>query len=45
MRKTDLDQLLESAVAKALGVKMPRRLVRTAHRTPRKRATQVRHAA
>jgi hypothetical protein len=45
MRRTDLDHMLEAAVAKALGVKLPRRLA-AAPRTARKTTHRpVRHAA
>jgi|GEM_PF-4040762 len=45
MRRTDLDHLLEAAVARALGVKLPRRLA-AASRSPRKAAHRpARHAA
>jgi hypothetical protein len=46
MRKTDLDHMLELAVAKALGVKLPH--MRTAARPARKNAAgrrPMRHAA
>jgi len=45
MRKTELDHMLEVAVAKALGVKLPH--LRTARRPTRKSAVphQIRHAA
>jgi hypothetical protein len=44
MRKPDLDHLLETAVAKALGVPLPRKLSR--RMIPAKKAPQpVRHAA
>ena len=44
MRKPDLDHLLEAAVAKALGVPLPRKLNR--RMTPAKKAQQpVKHAA
>ncbi len=44
MRKTDLDSVLETAVAKALGVPLPRRLHR--RMVPvRKAAHPVKHAA
>jgi hypothetical protein len=42
MRKTELDHLLETAVAKALGVKLPRRM-NAAHRPMRKSAQGHRH--
>ena len=38
MRKSDIDHLLEAAVARALGVKMPRPI---ATRRPRRRLAQV----
>ena len=45
MRKTDLDHLLEAAVAKALGVKLPRN-IQAARRAVRKAAHRpVKHAA
>jgi hypothetical protein len=45
MRRTDLDHMLEAAVAKAIGVKLPRRLT-SASRAPRKAPHRpVRHAA
>lgn len=45
MRKTDLDHLLEAAVAKALGVKLPR-TIHAAHRPARKNAHRpIKHAA
>ena len=45
MRKTDLDHLLETAVAKALGVKMPRN-IHAARRPVRKSAHRpIKHAA
>jgi len=40
MRKTELDHMLELAVAKALGVKLPH--MRTAARLPRKPANNRR---
>lgn len=44
MRRSDLDHLLETAVAKALGVSLPRRPVR--RMVPlRKQAQPIRHAA
>lgn len=44
MRKPDLDHLLEAAVAKALGVPLPRRLAR--RMTPARKAQQpIKHAA
>ena len=45
MRKTELDRMLELAVAKALGVKLPH--MRTATRPARKTASRrpLRHAA
>lgn len=46
MRKTELDHLLEAAVAKALGVRLPRQ-INAAPRRMRKAAAhrQVKHAA
>jgi hypothetical protein len=44
MRKTDLDHLLETAVAKALGVPLPRKLNQR-RTTSRKQQQPVRHAA
>jgi hypothetical protein len=45
MRKTDLDHLLEAAVAKALGVKLPRN-IHAARRPARKSAHRpIKHAA
>ena len=46
MRKAELDHLLETAVAKALGVKLPRRL-NAGPRPMRKAATHrhIKHAA
>ncbi len=44
MRKPDLDHLLETAVAKALGVPLPRKLAR--HPAPARKVQQpVKHAA
>lgn len=44
MRKPDLDHLLEAAVAKALGVPLPRKLVR--RMTPARKVQQaIKHAA
>jgi hypothetical protein len=44
MRKPDLDHLLEAAVAKALGVPLPRKLNR--RMVPAKKAQQpIKHAA
>ena len=44
MRKADLDHLLETAVAKALGVSMPRKAAR--RMTPvRKTQQAIKHAA
>lgn len=44
MRKPDLDHLLETAVAKALGVPLPRKLVRRTMPT-RKVQQAIKHAA
>ena len=44
MRKPDLDHLLEAAVAKALGVQLPRRLNRRMIPV-RKQAQPIKHAA
>jgi hypothetical protein len=44
MRKSDLDHMLEAAVAKALGVRVPRRKM-VPIRRPRAQAHPIRRAA
>ena len=45
MRKTELDHLLEAAVAKALGVKLPRNLHAAPQRARKPAHRPVKHAA
>ena len=45
MRKSEIDHLLEAAVAKALGVKLPLRASRRMVPAKKAVAHQVRHAA
>ena len=45
MRKTELDHLLEAAVAKALGVKLPRAINAAPRRTRKPAHRPVKHAA
>ncbi len=45
MRKSEIDHLLEAAVAKALGVKMPRNINAVPRRVKKAAHRPVKHAA